>query len=150
MLAIALLAHVQILSDLTVGNVARFLTSQRSGTETRLAGWVGRTRTPESVRNKIHLNWRHNFRGLGRNGAPETFRVRAAALGICSSRKDFGEAIADTSTTASSARPKISMFGLQRPREAARPLQRRAFSHVPHVCHRGGTGSTSRVLHDKN
>jgi hypothetical protein len=58
--------------------------------ETALAGWGGRTRTPESVRNKIHLNCRHNFRGIGRNGAPETFRVRAAALGICSSRKDFG------------------------------------------------------------
>src|SRR5712691_7014831 len=58
--------------------------------ETALRGWCGRTRTRESVRNKIYLNWRHNFRGLGRNGAPETFRVRAAALGICSSRKDFG------------------------------------------------------------
>src|ERR1700674_1361765 len=59
-------------------------------TRDRLHAWGGRTRTPESVRNKIHLNCRHNFREIGRNGAPETFRVRAAALGICSSRKDFG------------------------------------------------------------
>ncbi len=54
------------------------------------AGWGDETRTPESVGNKIHLNWRHNFRGFGWNCAAETVRVRAAALRICSSRKDFG------------------------------------------------------------
>src|SRR5713101_3601781 len=59
-------------------------------TETGLAGWGDETRTPESVGNRIHLNWRHNFRGFGWNCAAETVRVRAAALRICSSRKDFG------------------------------------------------------------
>src|SRR6266702_4005000 len=36
---------------------------QRHRSRDRLPGWGGRTRTAESVRNKIHLNWRHNFRG---------------------------------------------------------------------------------------
>src|SRR5215211_4953018 len=37
----------------------------------RLAGWAYEIRTRESVRNKLHLNWRHNFRGFGRNSAAE-------------------------------------------------------------------------------
>src|SRR5215216_3880928 len=43
--------------------------------ETGLAGWAYEIRTPESVRKEIHLNWRHNFRGFGRNSAAETVRV---------------------------------------------------------------------------
>jgi Protein of unknown function (DUF2924) len=57
--------------------------------ETELAGWGGRTRTPESVGMKIRPCCRGNFCRFGRNGAAETVRVRAAALPTCSCGKDF-------------------------------------------------------------
>ena len=60
---------------LTARNVEGSSTCGNCDAETGLAGWAYEIRTPESVRKQIHLNWRHNFRGFGRNSAAETVRV---------------------------------------------------------------------------
>src|SRR5215208_3100121 len=60
---------------LTCRNVEASYTRGDHAAETQLAGWAYEIRTRKSVRNKLHLNWRHNFREIGRNSVAETVRV---------------------------------------------------------------------------
>jgi hypothetical protein len=102
--------------------------------ETGLPGWDERTRTPESVRNKIHLNWRHSFRGFGRTAQQRLFALSCGVAEYAAAARISAGVAGAEGRTASRRGCSVCLAGRIRTPEYAKKIIRSDIRHFALDC----------------